>query len=184
MRGPWGPGFYPLPIASLHCRVSSLLPAPSQGASVLAERSGGFSAWWCLAAGGCPPISGLLLPAGGPAAAVCVGCGVGVGGSVVLGGRCIRWVGGFGGRRGPGACWVCVMMAGGCCAGGVHGCCAGWCHVTSLLGCPFDGAWCLVCELCRLAKIGQTLAVVCVGCRCSLSCVLLGGARRLGAYSV
>ena len=25
---------------------------------------------------------------------------------------------------------VCVMMAGGCCAGGVHGYCAGWCYGT------------------------------------------------------
>ena len=41
--------------------------------------------------------------------------------------------------------------------------------VMRLLGCPFDGAWCLVCELCLLA-------VVCVDCRCSLSLVLLGGA--------
>ena len=52
------------------------------------------------------------------------------------------------------------------------GCCAGWCYVTLLLGCPVGGAWCLVCELCRLA-------VICVDCRCSLSYVFLGGARRL-----
>ena len=63
------------PIASLHCRASSLLPTP-EGASGLAGRSGGFSAWSRLAVGDCPPVSGLLLPAGGPATAVCVGCGV------------------------------------------------------------------------------------------------------------
>ena len=56
------------------------------------------------------------------------------------------------------------MHGGGCCAGVVHGCCAGWC--------PCNRAWCLVCELCRLA-------VVCVDCRCSLSFVFLGGSRRL-----
>ena len=33
-------------------------------------------------------------------------------------------------------------------------------------------AWCLVCELCRLT-------VIWVGCRCVLSFVILGGARRL-----
>ena len=42
--------------------------------------------------------------------------------------------------------------------------------VMRLLGCPSDGAWCLVCELC-------VLVVVCVDFRCSLSLVFLGGAR-------
>ena len=42
--------------------------------------------------------------------------------------------------------------------------------VVRLLGCPFDGAWCLVCELCLLA-------VICVSCRRSLCFVFLGGAR-------
>ena len=65
------------------------------------------------------------------------------------------------------------MMARGCCAGGVHGNCAGWCYAAWLLGCPIDGDWCLVCELCRLA-------VVCVDCRCFLSFDFLGGARRVG----
>ena len=41
--------------------------------------------------------------------------------------------------------------------------------VMRLLGCPFDGAWCLFVELCLLA-------VVCVDCMCSLSFVFLGGA--------
>ena len=41
-----------------------------------------------------------------------------------------------------------------------------------LCDCPFDGALCLVCELCRLA-------VVCVDCRYSMCFVFLGGARRL-----
>ena len=40
--------------------------------------------------------------------------------------------------------------------------------VMRLLGCPFDGAWCLVCEMCLLAVIG-------VECRRSLSFVFLGG---------
>ena len=44
--------------------------------------------------------------------------------------------------------------------------------VMRLFGCPFDGAWCLVCELCLLA-------VICVDCRCSRSFVFLGGARCL-----
>ena len=39
-------------------------------------------------------------------------------------------------------------------------------------GCPFDSAWCLVCELCRST-------VNWVDCRCFLSFVFLGGARRL-----
>ena len=41
-----------------------------------------------------------------------------------------------------------------------------------LPGCTFDSAWCLVCEVCRLT-------VHCVDCRCSLSFVFLGCARRL-----
>ena len=44
--------------------------------------------------------------------------------------------------------------------------------VMQLLGCPFDGAWCLFCELCLLA-------VICVDCRCSLSFGFLSGARFL-----
>ena len=60
-------------------------------------------------------------------------------------------------------------MAGGCCDGGGHGCCVG---VVRLLSCPFDVAWCLVCELCLLA-------VVCVYFRCSLSFVFLGDAECL-----
>ena len=43
------------------------------------------------------------------------------------------------------------------------------------LGCPFDGGWCLVCEVC-------VLAVVCVDCRCSLSFFFLGGARCLELF--
>ena len=41
--------------------------------------------------------------------------------------------------------------------------------VVRLPGCPFDSAWCLVCEVCRLT-------VDCVDCRCFLSFVFLGGA--------
>ena len=51
------------------------------------------------------------------------------------------------------------------------GCCAGWCYAFGFLGCPFDSAWCLVCEVCRLT-------VVRVDCRCFLSFLFLGGARR------
>ena len=57
-------------------------------------------------------------------------------------------------------------------------CCAEACTVAvvtgvmRLPGCPFDSAWCLVCEVCRLT-------VDCVDCRCFLSFVFLGGARRL-----
>ena len=65
------------------------------------------------------------------------------------------------------------MMEGGCGAGGVHGCCAGWCCSSQLPGCPLDSAWYLVCELCRWT-------VVWADCRCFLSLVFLGGARRLG----
>ena len=39
-------------------------------------------------------------------------------------------------------------------------------------GCPFDSAWCLVCEVCRVT-------VDCVDCGCFLSFVFLGGARLL-----
>ena len=46
--------------------------------------------------------------------------------------------------------------------GRLAGCCAGWCYVACyaacLLGCSFDGARCLVCELCRL----KIIWVVCV----------------------
>ena len=64
-------------------------------------------------------------------------------------------------------------MAGGGCAEGMHGSCADWCCVSSLPGCPqaVDRARCLVCELCRLT-------VVWVDCRCFLSSVFIGGARR------
>ena len=51
----------------------------------------------------------------------------------------------------------------------VHGCCVG---VMRIPGRPFDSAWCLVCEVCRLT-------VDCVDCRCFLSFVFLGDARRL-----
>ena len=44
--------------------------------------------------------------------------------------------------------------------------------VMQALGCPFDGTWCLDCELCLLV-------VVCVDCRCPLSFVVLGGSRYL-----
>ena len=44
--------------------------------------------------------------------------------------------------------------------------------VMRLPGYPFDSAWCLVCEVCRLT-------VDCVDCRYFLSFVFLGGARRL-----
>ena len=50
----------------------------------------------------------------------------------------------------------------------VHGCCV---SVMRLLGYPFDSAWCLVCEVCRLT-------VDWLDCRCFLSSVFLGGARR------
>ena len=75
----------------------------------MAGRSGRISTWSCLAAGGCPSVSGLLLPAGGPATAVCVGCEVVGVGSVLLrvdagasegwlgvvaeGARCVSWGG-------------------------------------------------------------------------------------------
>ena len=48
-------------------------------------------------------------------------------------------------------------------------------HMSTQLrrsGHPFDGAWCLVCELCLLA-------VICVDCRCCLAFVFLGGAMCL-----
>ena len=41
-----------------------------------------------------------------------------------------------------------------------------------LLRCRYDGAWCLVCELCLCA-------VICVDRGCSLSFVFFGGARCL-----
>ena len=44
--------------------------------------------------------------------------------------------------------------------------------VLQFLGCPVDGAWCLVCELCLLAVID-------VDCRRSLSFVFHGGASSL-----
>ena len=64
---------------------------------------------------------------------------------------------------------TCVMMA---------GCCAEACTAVVLIGvmrlpgCPFDSAWFLVCEVCRLTAVW-------VDCRCFLSFVFLGGARRL-----
>ena len=57
-------------------------------------------------------------------------------------------------------------------------CCAEECTAAVLIGvmllpgCPFDSAWCLACEVCRLS-------VDWVDCRCFLSFVLLGGARHL-----
>ena len=55
---------------------------------------------------------------------------------------------------------------------GDDGGCADWFYASCLLLCPFDSAWCLVCELCRLTAVW-------VDCRCFLSFVFLGGARRL-----
>ena len=58
------------------------------------------------------------------------------------------------------------------------GCCARACTAAVLLGvmrlpgCPFDSAWRLVCEVCRLA-VGWVV------CRRFLSFVFPGGARRL-----
>ena len=54
----------------------------------------------------------------------------------------------------------------------VGSCCAGWGFATRLLGCSFDGARCLVSELCRLM-------VVWVDCRYYVCFVLPGGARCL-----
>ena len=59
-------------------------------------------------------------------------------------------------------------------------CCAETCTAAVLIGVmrfsaagsPFDNAWCLVCEVWRLT-------VDWVDCRCLLSFVFLGGARRL-----
>ena len=57
-------------------------------------------------------------------------------------------------------------------------CCAEACTATVLIGvmrlpgCPFDSAWCLVYEVCRLT-------VDWVDCKCLLSCAVLGGARLL-----
>ena len=60
------------------------------------------------------------------------------------------------------------------------GCCGAQACTSAVLidvmrrpGCPFDSAWCLVCELCLLT-------VVWIDCRCFLSFVFLGGAKRLG----
>ena len=56
--------------------------------------------------------------------------------------------------------------------------CAEACTAAVLIGvmrlpaCPFDSAWCFVCEVCRLT-------VDWVDCRCFLSFVILGGDRRL-----
>ena len=55
-------------------------------------------------------------------------------------------------------------------------CCAEACTAAVLIcvirlpGCPFDSAWCLVCEVCQLT-------VYWVDCRCFLSFVFLAGAR-------
>ena len=49
--------------------------------------------------------------------------------------------------------------------------------VMHLPGCPFDSAWCLICEVCQLT-------VDWVGCRCFLSFVFLGGCQAFGAFSV
>ena len=63
-----------------------------------------------------------------------------------------------------------MMMAGCCCA---EACTAAVINgVMRLPGCRFDGAWCLVCEVCRLT-------IDWVDCTCFLSFVFLGGARRL-----
>ena len=70
------------------------------GGSGLAGHSGGISAWSCLAALSCPAVTGLVLLAGGPVAAVCVGVWGGAGGAGGAGGRCICWMGGC---RGGGA---------------------------------------------------------------------------------
>jgi len=53
-----------------------------------------------------------------------------------------------------------------------RGASASWCYASWTLGCPFDIAWCLVCELCRST-------VVWADCRRFLSLVFLSGARRL-----
>ena len=48
--------------------------------------------------------------------------------------------------------WVWVMMVGCCCA---EGCTAAvLIGVMRLPGCPFGSAWCLVCEICRLGRLG------------------------------
>ena len=61
-------------------------------------------------------------------------------------------------------------MAGCCCA---EACMAAvLIGVVHLPGCPFDSAWCLVCEV-------RWLTVDWVDCRCLLSFVFLGGAGRL-----
>ena len=61
-------------------------------------------------------------------------------------------------------------MVGCCCAEGVTA--AVLIGVMRLPRGPFDSAWCLVCEVCRLT-------VDCVDCRCFLYFLFLGGARRL-----
>ena len=84
-RDPRALGFLRLPDAPCEPALPCKLPPACTvaGASGLAGRSGGISAWSCLAAGRCPSVSDLLLPAGGPATAVCVGGGVVEVGSVV-----------------------------------------------------------------------------------------------------
>ena len=61
-------------------------------------------------------------------------------------------------------------MAGCCCAEAFTA--AVLIGVMRLLRCPFDSAWYFVCEVCRLT-------VDWVDCKCLLSFVFLGGARRL-----
>lgn len=50
-------------------------------------------------------------------------------------GTCLQQTPGFSAHHGAERiwrwpCWVCVMTAGDCGAGGVHGCCAVWCYAT------------------------------------------------------
>ena len=82
IRGPWR-----LPLAPCETKLPRELPPAYffASASGLAGRSGGLSAWACLAAGGCPPVTGLLLPSSGPATVICFGCGFRGVGLVVLG---------------------------------------------------------------------------------------------------
>ena len=62
-------GLWRLPLAPCEPALPRELPPACSvaGASGLAGRSAGLSDRSCLAAGGCPPISGLLPPTGGPA---------------------------------------------------------------------------------------------------------------------
>ena len=50
------------------------------------------------------------------------------------------------------------------------GCCAEACTAAVLIGvvrlpgCPFGSAWCLVCEVCRLGRLGLVVGVSCLLC--------------------